>query len=269
MCKPTRTKLAIALVVGVACTLGLLLAGHFLRWRKPLDLDRPADFRTEELIDRLQDEATEGMGTHSTAWAEGFLATDEEPRFRGGILGSAKPAASPVMKELVRRGLAALPELLDHLTDPRPTHLVVKLPFGRFGGMWHSNEYETRSAGDEPPGVNSGDNGERFIADGEYRVRVRDLCYVAVGQIVNRRFVAVRYQPSACIVINSPVETPELAAAVRADWADLTAVEHERSLLRDAREESKSSADAALKRLRFYYPQAAVDFLPRPEEQKR
>jgi len=232
-------------------------------------LDRLPDYRTEELIDRLQDEATEGMGTHLTAWAEGFLATEEEPRFRGGILGSAKPAASPVMKELVRRGPMALPELLDHLTDPRPTRVVVKLPFRGFGGMWHSDEYEPRSAGEEPPGVNTGDDGERLIANGGYRVRVGDLCYVAVGQIVNRGFIVVRYQPTACMVINSPVETPALAAAVRADWAGLTTEEHERSLLREAREETKSSRNAALKRLRFYYPQAAADLFPRPEEQER
>jgi hypothetical protein len=266
MAKSTRTKLVGAILACVACALAVLLATHFLR-RKQLDLNRLGDYSVKELIDGLQDEGAEGLGTHSTAWADGFIAIDAEPQFRGGMLGSAKPAASPVMKELVRRGLAALPELLDHLTDRRPTRLVVKLSSEMFGAMWHSDEYEPRVAGEAPPEVNTGDDHERFIADREYRVRVGDLCYVAVGQIVNRQFVAVRYQPSACMVINSPVEKPALAAAVRADWVGLTAEEHERSLLRDAREESKSSEDAALKRLRFYYPQAAADLFPRPEEQ--
>jgi hypothetical protein len=267
MSKSARTKLVVAILAGGACALALLLAIHFLR-RKPLDLDRLGNYRAEELIDGLQDEGAEGVGTHSMVWANGFLATDEEPQFRGGMLGSAKPAASPVMKELVKRGLAALPGLLDHLTDHRPTRLVVKLPIGGFGGMWHSDEYEPRVAGEKAPGVNTGDDGERFVADGEYRVRVGDLCFVAIGQIVNREFFAVRYQPTACMVINSPVETPALAAAVRADWASLTAEEHERSLLQDAREEPQSSQDA-LKRLRFYYPQAAVGFLPQPAERDR
>src|SRR5439155_18821425 len=64
---------------------------------------------TEKLIDKLQEESAQGIGTHATAWASGFLAIDEEPRFRGGILGSKKPVRSPVLRELVRRGVGALP----------------------------------------------------------------------------------------------------------------------------------------------------------------
>ena len=60
---------------------------------------------TEELITKLTEESNQGIGSDATAWASGFLAIDDEPRFNGGILGSAKPVASPAMRELVRRGL--------------------------------------------------------------------------------------------------------------------------------------------------------------------
>jgi hypothetical protein len=52
MSKSTRTKLVGSLLACVASALALLLGTHFLR-RKPLDLDRLSDYRTEELIDGL------------------------------------------------------------------------------------------------------------------------------------------------------------------------------------------------------------------------
>jgi hypothetical protein len=51
-----------------------------------------------------------------------------------------------------------------------------------------------------------------------YAVKVGDVCFVAVGQIVGRRYSAVRYQPTACIVINSAAEDAALARAVRELW---------------------------------------------------
>jgi hypothetical protein len=240
----------------IASWAGLLFFGS----RKPLDHTKLTSYTVEKLIDALQDEASEGLGTYSTAWADGFLASDKEAKFRGGILGSAKPNVSPVMRELVRRGVAALPNLMVHLEDRRLSCLVIQLPFGGFGGMWHSDEYEPRYSDKEkqPPDVNQ-DRGamERGIA-GEYKVRVGDLCFVIIGQIVNRRMSVVRYQPSGCIVINSPVETPALAQAVKADWAGLTAQQHEASLIEDSKDSSEYGVAAALARLRFYYPESAA-----------
>ena len=206
MPKLARPKLVFIFVAGLVCA--LLISASFYYFsvrkpldvdnRKPLDVDNLANFNVEELIDGLQDEASQGLGTHSTAWADGFLASDEEPRFRGGVLGSAKPDVSPVMRELVRRGVTALPHLMDHLADSRPTRLVIELPFGGFGGMWHSAEYEPRYADEvkRPPGINKGRDQDERTVDREYRVRVGDLCYVAIGQIVNRRMNVVRYQPT-------------------------------------------------------------------------
>src|SRR5581483_10071577 len=51
-----------------------------------------------------------------------------------------------------------------------------------------------------------------------YTAKVGDVCFVAIGQIVGRRYQAVRYQPTACIVLNCPTQNPKLCADVRAIW---------------------------------------------------
>jgi len=212
-----------------------------------------------ELLSRLQDEAAEGAGTHATAWADTFMAIEETPQFRGGILGSAKPVTSPVMREIVRRGIRILPNLIEHLQDARPTKLIIKHS-GGFGAMWHAEEYQPRSADPRklPPSLNPDRGSGGIFSHGKtidsYTVRVGDLCAVAIGQIVNRDFNAVRYQPTACLVINSPVETPALAQAIKHDWAGLTLENHLQSLSQDALSLHPYKAGAAIKRLAFYYP---------------
>jgi hypothetical protein len=258
MFKRARLTWACFLAAGLLWPLALCALYLLPNARVPRDKARLGGYSVEELIDGLQDENSEGLGTHSTAWADGFLASDEAPKFRGRVLGSAMPAVSPVLRELTRRGVPALPALMAHLEDRRPTRLVVKLPFGLAGGMWHSDEYDCRYSdpAKQAPSVNTGR--ETGVISGKYRVRVGDLCFVVVGQMVNRHLNVARYQPSACLVINSPVKTPALAAAVRADWTGLTADEHKRSLLADAQDPFEHGRAAALVRLRFYYPDAAA-----------
>jgi hypothetical protein len=211
------------------------------------------------LIDRLTEVGEEGVGSHSGAWVDGFIATEEEPRFAGGILGSHRPVTHSAMRDLVRLGVAALPDLLDHLTDARETRLVVGDSKRFFGAIWHSDEYSPRHRDPrrQPPNVNSP---QEDFADrkrvGQYTLRVGDLCYVAVGQIVNRGLMAVRYQPTLCMVINSPVHNLALADAARKDWSGLTPREHREELVRDALRKP-FGAPAALRRLYFYYPDAA------------
>src|SRR5262245_28230596 len=108
-------------VTGVLCA----VAVGVVVFRSPAPPSREAleKMSAEELIGWLRYESKQGIGLHATAWASGFLAIDEEPEFHGGMLGAPKPAPSPVLRELVRRGLGALPNLLEHLDDKRPTKL--------------------------------------------------------------------------------------------------------------------------------------------------
>jgi hypothetical protein len=99
-------------------------------------------------------------------------------------------------------------------------------------------------------------------------VKVGDVCFVLIGQIVNRLLNAVRYQPTAIMMVNSPTESPELAKWVRADWGGIDDEGVKNSLLGDlhtTKLEDVSDAETesqllerihsgALVRLRFYFP---------------
>jgi hypothetical protein len=93
-----------------------------------------------------------------------------------------------------------MPFLLEALDDTRPTKLQIK-----------------------PRGLlNSG-----FPDDGgPYTVKVGDICYVALGQIVGRPYQAVMYIPTGIIGINSPTQDPELAKEIRAEWSSNDHVQH-------------------------------------------
>ena len=153
---------------------------------------------------------------------------------------------------LVRKGVAALPDLLDHLSDLRATKLKVG---DGFTAKWLDEEYAPRTP--PRPVYEPGPKPEprfdparvRYVDD--YTLKVGDLCYVAIGQIVNRDLQALRYQPTACLVINSPVETPSLAESVRKDWSGLTAEAHKQSLIRDATAPAFDADPSALIRLWF------------------
>ena len=139
-------------------------------------------------------------------------------------------------------------------------------------GMWLCTEYDARDAAPRiysagPRKTGSLDLG-RDNAVSSYTARVGDLCFVAIGQIVNRNLRAIRYQPSACLVINSPVERPVLAELVRKDWGGLTMEQHKKSLVRDACRPGYDADPYALLRLWYYYPddgeKLALKLLERP-----
>ena len=205
----------------------------------------------EKLIDDLALIDTPALGLHSTAIVLGFIAEDTPLQFGGGVLGSAAPKTPPAMRELVRRGPAILPDLIRHLSDKRPTKLVVGGDFFMF--RYFSDEYDPK-AWSKKARANRGDHLEKHF-DGSYTVKVGDVCYALIGQIVNRSLSPVRYQPSAGLVINSPVEVPALVERVKKDWAGLDAASHKASLIADVQHyDDRWSFGPALVRLRFYYP---------------
>lgn len=218
-----------------------------------------ADRAIESSIDGLTRVSKQGVSFDSLANASGFAAVNGPPRFIGGILGTPATTTPSPLRNLVRIGLPALPHLLAHLGDRRKTRLTIKHDMG-MGAMWFSDEMEVadydRVA--NPAGVNDiarHPEKEIFDMNGSHTLTVGDLCFVAIGQIVNRSYNAVRYQMTACIVLNSPTHTPALAQAVRAEWQGLTPEGYRASLLRDAYNTGNLlTSEGALQRLCFYYP---------------
>src|SRR5262249_17206092 len=126
------------------------------------------------------------------------------------------------------------------------------------GGMFFDDEYDYNSRTNKKPpdGVNRNFvNNDRH--PNEHTVTVGDLCFVALGQIVNRHFSAVRYQPTACIMINSPTSWERLRIAVKSEWGKLTPQQHKESLIRDFLEpDSEFRRSEACLRLGYYYRDA-------------
>ncbi len=218
-----------------------------------------------KLVDTLTGIDEAAPGAVDMAGFDSFIAEDGPVQMRMGIIGAPPPAIPPAMRELVRRGAAALPTLVEHLDDRRPTKLVVGASvFAKGGGffMWtrFSSEYDPRVGvvhlAEATPKV-----GEHTLPPDGYTVTVGDLCYVLIGQIVNRNLTAVRYQPTAGVIVNSPIQSPELRAATAKDWSGVTAAQLRASLLADIAltpdpNRGPLRTDGALRRLRFYFPKA-------------
>ncbi len=227
---------------------------------------------TGSLISRLQFETQSveplldasgkktGSSVETPALAHGFLPLDVQPDWERYLRREAK---SPVMTELVRRGVAALPQLLKRLDDPRPTMLVRRGP--DIGTVAFGDQYDARyrEPARQPNGVNTvGRSGEHPLSSRDaYIYTVGDLCYLAVLNIVNRHESPPGGALGNASIIHSPVRYSALAAAMRADWAGLTAQEHEAGLRAEALESNPDGSrsirsSGALQRLLFYYPEA-------------
>jgi hypothetical protein len=80
-------------------------------------------------IDRLIDDLTlidsSAPGVDSAGIYGGFIAETAPGAPLVGVVGVPPPQVPPQMRELVRRGMAALPALIAHLSDARPTQLAV------------------------------------------------------------------------------------------------------------------------------------------------
>ena len=257
--------------IGIA-VLGLWITASYIFAQSPA-IAADQDYSKaslEQLVDDLVKIDRAAPGISVMASYEAFIAEDAPAELTGGVLGVPPPSTIPQMRELVGRGVAALPILITHLNDSRPTHLVVGQRFGAPGGgffMWgvFNDEYDPRIKAESYLKIKKASHKKNasepdsFGLDkpfpDEYVVKVGDVCYALIGQIVNRRLWPVRYQATAGIVVNSPIESPSLADQVSKDWSGLDAAHHRDSLLADihaARQTYQFSP--AFARLRFYYP---------------
>lgn len=170
------------------------------------------------------------FGLSGTMGGMAFAPISGSERYTGGfLLTNHQLQTTDDFRQLVAFGPRALPFLLEALEDKTPTKLKQNHT-GGFGGMFlctemdsnPTNSVEQKSIASLPKREIGFSNG-RSITD--YSVTVGDVCFVAVGQIVGRAYLAIRYQPTAIIVINSPVEEKALAEAVRDIWSSTNAAQ--------------------------------------------
>jgi ankyrin repeat protein len=210
------------------------------------------------LISKLRATKDGDVGYMATMSGSKFSALEEEGQPGAMLLGQEGPAPSAPLRDLVKKGSAAIPYLIAHLDDAGKTQMTVKHDMG-MGGMFFADEYDTnrRTRKAAPEGVNRGIGFERGPTPKEHALTVGDLCFVALGQIVNRSFNAVRYQPTACIMINSPTYSQKLLKTIKDEWGTLTPEQHRQSLIRDFVEpDHEYRRQGACLRLGYYYPEA-------------
>lgn len=192
------------------------------------------------LIDRLPQTSEVDNGYNPASWGSSFLPTDSKSEFQGGLLFQPPAVQSSPMRELVKLGLAALPQLLEHLDDGRRTKIRI-LAWGNFYVDGDNEKCVGLDCPDREP------NSARC-----HVITVGDICYVAIGQILDQGYSAAMYIPSGNIFIRSPTHSVDLRKEIRAAWAGFTPAQHVDLLVQDmSRMDSSSSA---AKRLAYYYP---------------
>jgi len=210
--------------------------------------------QTETLIEQLPQISQIGYGYSALFSGSQFLPEPDAAEVHTVVLGSQAPTNSAILENIVRQGTAAVPSLLKHLDDARDS----KIP-PVSGMMWMSfsdeYDYNRRLRKDIPTGVNKDTFGQDNTAS--HTITVGDLCFVALGQIVNRSFNATRYQPTGGLIVSSPTFSRQLCAVIRRDFEGLTEKKHRDLLVQDfLAPDFQDRRNGALRRIAFYYPEA-------------
>ena len=233
--------------VSLLAALGLMaIAGQAQEIKK-----QPVD-EVKALIDQLTQVDRQDTGYSGSVSGSSFLPLGESQT--GTMLLFQKPNdASEALKSLVKLGTRALPKLLEHLKDDRPTKIVVRHQ-GGLGGLFIMQDEEEKKKEDKQKGGFGGGFG---TVETQYTVMVGDLCFVAIGQIVNRHYAAVSYVPTAIISVTSVPKSKAVREEVVRLWSNLTPEKHRDSLVRDLLEtDDEYVRNGASYRLAYYYPAA-------------
>lgn len=216
----------------------------------------PTTRESDALIDKLAEISQPGIGYSTLVSGSEFVLYADSTTIPTGVIGAREPYRSEVLEDVVRRGADIVPTLLKHLDDARPTKIPpVHGISATMYGEYYDNNDRVHPRTWTPPKRKEGEEIE--FAD-PHQLTVGDLCFVALGQIVNREFQASRYVPSGNLVICSPTHSREMCKAIRADFANFTREKHLKMLVDDfEKPDDASRLINAYFRLSFYYPEIA------------
>jgi hypothetical protein len=195
-----------------------------LKLQRPVTASAEESEQIKKLIANLAKTERPDFGLSGTMGGMAFAPVPNSGKHTGGfLLTNHKLQTADDFRQLVAFGPRALPFLLEALEDKTPTKLKQNHG-GGFGGMFLCSEMDSNPTNPiEQRAITSLPKREIGFRDGrsitDYTVTIGDVCFVVVGQIVGRAYLAVRYQPTAIVVINSPVEEKALAKAVRDIWS--------------------------------------------------
>jgi HEAT repeat protein len=186
-------------------------------------LDDKQKKRIKALIARLADVKAPSFGLSDSVSGHAFAPLPERAHWDMELVPVQRLKSSDAFRALVDIGPDALPFLLDALDEKTPTRLTIDNRH-TMGSLWLSggmggnpvNKREQRILAKK--WQDDGDDIEDHLLD-FYRVKVGDVCFVAIGQMVGREYQAVSYIPTAMVSIGSPVESKTLRDRMRARWA--------------------------------------------------
>jgi hypothetical protein len=241
--------------------------------------DPARDARVTKLVDELTGIAKSWYGISDTSGGGvAFDAIDTREIVPNVLRDLPRAGPSHAFRELVRLGPAAIPGLLKHLDDKRETKLSFQRDEQRVVGGMHQQPELYAGCADERAlivrilGVGAVKNPTEPSAEvlrGEWiqrhTVTVGDCCFAILGQIVNRSYEAVRYQPKLITVVSSPTRDPRIAKALRTWWGRGDPRQTlAQSLYRDiVNPEEWSLSNGAALRLLTYFPGQAGPILAR------
>jgi len=170
----------------------------------------------KELIAELAMVRDPDIGMSGTAFGSAFAPLPGRQGWQGGLLTDMRTKTSDAFRSLVKLGPVSLPFLLEALEDNTPTKLKVGGGIMSFSALIEGNPVNLAERR-----ILSKDRGSDTTSYPRYphRVKVGDACFVAIGQIVGRRYDAVRYVPTAFVSISSPAEDKFLRERVREIWS--------------------------------------------------
>jgi HEAT repeat protein len=247
--------------------------------RAAITEEQKKDIRS--LIKKLADIDRADFGVSATMTGYAFAPLPDQEHAGMMMITDHKLQRFDALRRLVEKGPDALPFLLEALDDKTPTKLTIVHGSGPIGFMGFADELginplnpDERRPRDQKPMEEPDDAEETGFLE-TYTVRVGDICFVALGQIVGRAYQAVRYQPTAIEIINSPVHSKEFRECIRAIWSSqdptkklfgsllrdyATEAIAENGVLYGAHEATQRQADAAM-RLLYYFPKESTPLI--------
>ncbi len=150
--------------------------------------------RIKALIAKLAEIKEPDFGLSATLSGDSFSPLPGQSRATTFLFTNHDLKPSDEVKALVAMGPAALPFLLDALDDKTPTKMTVQHE-GDFGAMEHAAELYMNPVNPAEAATCKVRARERRDDDSnyvkEYTLKVGDVCFVAIGQIVGRSYQAV------------------------------------------------------------------------------
>ena len=215
----------------------------------------------DTLIDRLQEvTALDSVEIERAGFLPLPLADDSNLQL------DQEQEPNPI-RRLVALGPRAVPSLLKHVDDQRPTGIEIDHS-SKTEGLFLADYYDHNSLTIDtpPPGVNLIREEARRVRINSYELTVGDLCFTALGQILNRRYCPI-YSPmfpegEFFTGVSSASANESLANAVRDEWSKLDAASHKQSLIGDFQKpDYEHRRFGAYLRLCCYYPDAVEELV--------